>query len=496
MYTFRGVSWTSGLGTFPEYLTAPLRFKEAIVAPLAIAFRKRETATLSGSQGISLAEILSALSFALDLTEDAVPGHALRTCLLGMRLGKELGLEPGQMASLYYALLLKDVGCSSNSARLCQIIGGGDERRMKSGVKLEDWTQPGKPKASTLKLLWDTVLPGSGPVERVAAILRIGFTQHRNNKEVITMRCDRGAHILRKLGLGDVAAEAVRGLDEHWDGSGYPECRKAHDIPVESRIMAVAQHLDVFASEQGTGKAVEVLKERGGRWFDPELVRIAESLHTNYALWWAALSETPEEETRRRVLELAPEAVNQLEAGDIDQICEAFADVVDAKSSFTYRHSMGVTDAAMKIAVELGLSPERVRLVHRAALLHDLGKLRVPNSVLDKPGKLDSNEWQIVQEHPKLTREILSRIGQFDEMAHIAGAHHEKLDGSGYPDHLPGNSLPLEARIIAVADVYGALTEDRPYRAGLPLQQVVEIMSKDIPHKLDPDCFDALMRSI
>jgi len=271
---------------------------------------------------------------------------------------------------------------------------------------------------------------------------------------------------------------------------------KGRDIPVESRILAVAQHLDVFASEQGTGKAIEVLRERSGRWFDPELVRIASSLHANYGLWWAALSETPEHETRRRILELAPAESNQLEAADIDLICEAFADVVDAKSSFTYRHSMGVTDAAVDIARQMGLNPERVRLVHRAALLHDLGKLRVPNSVLDKQGKLDANEWRIVQEHPRLTREILSRIGQFDELALIAGAHHEKLDGSGYPDRLPGTSLPLEARIIAVADVYGALTEDRPYRAGLPLEQVIAIMTKDIPHKLDPDCFEALMRSI
>ena len=479
-----------------ESTDGSLTLEEAVVATLALAPRKPQITAAAGSQVISLAEILSALSFALDLTEDAVPGHAMRTCLLGMRLGTELGLDPARMASLYYALLLKDVGCSSNAARLCQIIGGGDERRVKAGVKLEDWTQPGKPKVSTFRLLWQTVLPGSGALERAAAIAHIGLTQHRNNKEVITLRCDRGAHILRKLGLGEAAAEAVRGLDEHWDGSGYPECRKGRDIPVESRILAVAQHLDVFASEQGTGKAIEVLRERSGRWFDPELVRIASSLHANYGLWWAALSETPEHETRRRILELAPAESNQLEAADIDLICEAFADVVDAKSSFTYRHSMGVTDAAVDIARQMGLNPERVRLVHRAALLHDLGKLRVPNSVLDKQGKLDANEWRIVQEHPRLTREILSRIGQFDELALIAGAHHEKLDGSGYPDRLPGTSLPLEARIIAVADVYGALTEDRPYRAGLPLEQVIAIMSKDIPHKLDPDCFEALMRSI
>ena len=466
------------------------------MATLSVAHSASSLPERQPSGAVSLAEILSALSFALDLTEGAVPGHALRSCLLGMRLGKEFGLDATRMASLYYALLLKDVGCSSNAARLCQIIGGGDERRVKAGVKLEDWTQPSKPRLSTFRLLWKTVLPNGSAVERAAAIAHIGLTQHRNNKEVITLRCDRGAQILRKLGLGDIAAEAVRGLDEHWDGSGYPDCRTRHDIPIESRILAVAQHLDVFATEQGTGKAIEVLRERSGRWFDPEIVRIASSLHVNNNLWWSALSETPERETRRCVLELAPEQVNQLEAADIDLICEAFADVVDAKSSFTYRHSMGVTEAAVAIACQLNLSTDRVRLVHRAALLHDLGKLSVPNSILDKQGKLDAAEWQIVQQHPRLTREILSRIRRFDQLALIAGAHHEKLDGSGYPDHRMGSSLPLEARIIAVADVYGALTEDRPYRAGLPLDQVIEIMSKDIPTKLDADCYEALLRSL
>jgi len=466
------------------------------VASLPLTAERIDLPNSSSRQRVSLNEILSALSFALDLTEGAVPGHALRSCVLGMRLAGELGLRPRQRAALYYALLLKDVGCSSNAARLCQIIGGGDERRVKAGVKLEDWTKPNRPKLSTIQLLWKTVLPSAGVVERTAGILKIGLTQHRNNEEMITLRCDRGAHILRKLGLGNDAAEAVRGLDEHWDGSGYPERRIGNTIPLESRILAVAQHLDVFASEQGTDAAMKVLRERSGRWFDPELVRIAERLHRDGSLWQAALRDTPEGVTRSAAFELGPDTIDMLEEADIDLICEAFADVVDAKSTFTYRHSLGVTTAAVSIALALGLNEERTQLVNRAALLHDIGKLRVPNSILDKPGKLDAEEWRVVQEHPRLTREILSRIGQFGELAEIAGAHHEKLDGTGYPDKLTADRLPLEARIIAVADVYGALTENRPYRPGLALEQVVEIMSRDIPHKLDADCFEALISAV
>jgi putative nucleotidyltransferase with HDIG domain len=184
---------------------------------------------------------------------------------------------------------------------------------------------------------------------------------------------------------------------------------------------------------------------------------------------------------------------HQLEAGRIDQICEAFADVVDAKSHFTFRHSMGVADAAYGIARGMGLAPERVQLVRRAALLHDIGKLSVSNTILDKTSKLTDMEWKAVQQHPGLTRQILERVGPFREMAVIAGEHHEKLDGSGYPNRLLAPELSLESRIIAVADVYGALSEDRPYRAALEFEQIVAIMSKLVPRQLDEACFEALV---
>src|SRR5208337_3389450 len=183
---------------------------------------------------------------------------------------------------------------------------------------------------------------------------------------------------------------------------------------------------------------IRVLCERSEHSFDPKIVRLAVRLHNQGTLWRYASQATPEIETRAAVLDLAPVGFGKLKAGDIDLICEAFSDVVDAKSSFTFRHSLGVTQTAIEMARVLGLTKERTRLVHRAALLHDLGKLRVPNSILDKPGELNFEEWQVVREHPKLTREILSRIGPFAELADIAGAHHEKLDGSGYPNGLKG----------------------------------------------------------
>ena len=442
---------------------------------------------------LHLSEIISALSFALDLTEGAVAGHAVRSCLLGMRIAARAGLPSADLHELYYALLLKDIGCSSNAARMCQIVGG-DDRAVKAGVKLVDWTKPHKPNLETLKLFWNEVLPGAGPFAKVGRIARIALTQHHNNEEMITLRCDRAASIVRKIGLPEATAACVRSLDEHWNGSGYPDRLRGRDIPVLARIAAIAQHLDVFASEKGTVEAIRVLEERSGQWFDPELVAIAVGLHREQRLWHHCLPGAPE--TRRAVLDLEPGSRIVLDEAHIDRICHAFADVVDAKSPFTYRHSVGVADAALSIARTMGLPAERIKVIHRAALLHDVGKLRVPNSILDKAGRLTGDEFSVVKEHPGLTRQILERVSVFGELAVIAGDHHEKLDGTGYPNHLSAAQLSLESRILAVADIYGALSEERPYRAGLDLDEIRRIMGQDIPGRLDGDCFDALIQSI
>jgi putative nucleotidyltransferase with HDIG domain len=468
----------AGLGTALTFSTVlPPAELEAIHAEQAV---------------IHMPELISALSFALDLTEGAVPGHALRSCVLGMRIAARVGLPQEELSGLYYALLLKDVGCSSNAARMCQIVGG-DDRAIKAGVKLEDWTQPGKPKLSTLKLMWNTVLPGASAAERIARIAKIGRTQHANNAEMIGLRCDRGASIIRKIGLEEKTAEAVFSLDEHWNGSGYPHGLKGEAIPMLARIASVSQHLDVFASETSPENAIKVLLERSGKWFDPGLVAIVVAMNREGSLWSYGLATVPEPELRAAVLALEPVQSVELHEDQIDRVCEAFSDVVDAKSPFTFRHSMGVAEAATAIAQVLGYSDERVLLVHRAALLHDLGKLRVPNSILDKPSKLTSDEFTVVKEHPQLTQAILKRIPAFREMALIAGAHHEKLDGTGYPNKLGASELSPEARIIAVADVYAALSEVRPYRESLDLAQISAIMEKDIPHRLDPDCYQALL---
>jgi len=383
---------------------------------------------------ISLSEVISALSYALDLTEGSVRGHALRSCLIGMRIGQEIGLGPEQMGALYYALLLKDVAGTNFASELDLI----DASR----------------------------------------------------------RAGRAANIMRKLGMGELAAEAVRCVDERWDGGGIPDRLKGEEIPLLARICSVARHLDIFASVRGVHGAMDTVLDRSGTWFDPGLVKTARSLDARGILWVHCQWGDDQPETRWAVLGLDPGRREHLEAAEIDRVCEAFADVVDAKSHYTFSHSMGVADAAEGIAQRMGLAPDRVQLVRRAALLHDIGKLSVSNAILDKIGTLDAREWRTVRQHPGYTRRILERIAPFRELAVIAGQHHEKLDGSGYPHQLTARDLSVEARIVAVADIYGALSEDRPYRMGLEFNQIVPIMRDLAPLKLDSGCVEALVEIV
>lgn len=447
-------------------------------------------------QPIALPELISALTFALDLTETAVPGHGLRCCLLGMRLGRALDLPEEQLTSLYYALQLKDIGCSSNAARMTQVVGG-DDRIVKGAAKLSDWTSILRASdLRTFQNLWACVLPESPLHSRIARIASLGLHRKQNNREMIELRCERGSEIVRKLKMGETAADAVLCLDEHWNGAGYPDGLRGEAIPLASRICAIAQNLDLFATTDGRDQAIAVLRRRSGRWFDPHLVHLAARLHECHELWKDVLQDESLDETRRRVMDMEPRSSDPLLPQHVDTICEGFADVVDAKSPFTYRHSLHVADVAQKLAETMQFPLERRKMLWRTALLHDLGKLSVPNTILDKHGSLTEKEWSVIREHPSLSQSILERITAFGEMAVLAAEHHEKLDGSGYPRGLTARDLTLESRILALADQFAGMTEIRPYHAGYTPHEALELIWQRVPTGLDPVCFEALAAMI
>jgi HD-GYP domain-containing protein (c-di-GMP phosphodiesterase class II) len=144
----------------------------------------------------------------------------------------------------------------------------------------------------------------------------------------------------------------------------------------------------------------------------------------------------------------------------------------------------------------LNLDKDRRRWLKRGALLHDVGKLGVSNSVLDKAGKLNDTEWAEVRKHAALTESILSRIDAFKELARISGAHHERLDGGGYPRGLIAADIAMETRVITTADIFDAITAERPYRGAIPVDQTLQMMKKTVGTAIDPDCYDALIKAM
>ena len=435
---------------------------------------------------IRVSEILSALSYALDLTEGQPMGHSVRACIIGMRLAQQIGLPPSERGDLYYSLLLKDAGCSSNSSRLFHIVTA-DEIKAKHDVKLTDWTRVGW---ESLQYALTHVATGLPFLQRMRRLFQVAATQQQDSCALVKIRCERGADIAKQLGFSGSVVSGIYSLDEHWNGRGYPDGLRKGEIPLFSRIANLSQTLEVFHTERGPSAAIDAASRRSGRWFDPELVNAAVCMSKDGTLW----SSLENPDSLHEVIKLEPEQ-RRITANEdaIDNICQAFAEVIDAKSPFTYRHSSGVAEAAMEIAHWFGMKPRDVKLLRRAALLHDLGKLSVPNAILEKPGKLTDEEWKVVKKHPYYTLEIMRRIPGFEALGEEAAAHHEKLDGSGYWRGLVAEQLSTFARILAVADIFDALRAKRPYRDSLPLEKTFSIMRGESPHALDLPCLEALI---
>jgi putative nucleotidyltransferase with HDIG domain len=429
---------------------------------------------------IRLSELVSALSHALDVTGGQPMGHAERTCLIGLRLADAVGLEPARRSSLFYALLLKDAGCSTTAAATAEAFGS-DDLQIKRESRLIDVNRP----ARSLGYLRRNVAPGAPLRQRARHLRAVIAMSNGGVSELQRMRCERGADIARGIGLDEEAAGAIGQLFEHWDGQGHPGDRAGEEIALLARIACLSQSMEVFWQQGGPAAAVDIARSRRGTWFDPTLVDAVDAVERDSA-FWAGLA-TPD------VQSVEPaDRVERADDARLDRVAEAFAGIVDAKSPYTARHCAGVAEIAEGIASSMGLDEAKRRLLRRAALLHDVGKLGVSNLILDKRGPLSDDEWRAVRRHPRLSLIILRGVPALADVARLSSTHHERLDGSGYPYGLLASELNLTDRILQVADVADALTSERPYREALAPDEVLAIMRYDAGKRLDADAFAAL----
>jgi putative nucleotidyltransferase with HDIG domain len=431
----------------------------------------------------SLADVLSGFSYALDLTEGQPAGHSVRACVIAMRLAQALGVSQAERGDLYYAVLLKDLGCSSNAARVAEIFLSSD-LHMKSNFK-----RIGQTEGEFIAFISAETGKDAPEAARARAMQQIVESGAQLLGGLVETRCHRGAAIARQLRFSDDTAQAIFSLDEHWDGGGLPLGLQGEAIPLGARLALLAQVADVFHVMGGAQAARAEIAARSGTWLDPRLCDAFLAISRD-ARFWTSLAEGEAEAQLRR---LEPEThLVVVDEDYLDDITDAFGQVIDAKSPFTGGHSARVGHYTLGVARELGMDAERVRRLRRAAVLHDVGKLGVSSRILEKPGKLDDGEWIEMRSHAGLTGEILGRVGVMRDLAMIAAAHHERLDGKGYPLSLDQSAIALESRIITVADIYDALTADRPYRAAMPIDQALGILDEEAGPAVDPACLAAL----
>jgi len=437
---------------------------------------------------IHLSELLGALSTALDITEGQPVGHCMRTCWIGTNIGLRLGLEGKRLHDLYYALLLKDLGCTSNAARICELFLSDDIQFKRGLLATDDASMP-----QLVKFLLSHTAVGHDLSDRLKTLFHIAANKESINKDLIDTRCTRGADIARQMRFDNEVAEGILHLDERWDGSGHPSGLRGDEIPLNAQIALLSQVVDVFATAQGPRAATAEVERRSGRWFNPELVE----MFLEVARWpdfWQVWGSTNLES---RLFQLEPALVSaKVDDGYLDDITLAFAQIIDSKSPYTSGHSERVTTFTDLIAGELGTNDSRRRWLRRGALLHDVGKLGVSSTILDKPGKLDEVEWASIRMHPVYTEQVLSRVAAFEELSRVAAAHHEKLDGTGYPYRLAGTQISMDTRIITTADIFDALTAERPYRPAMPIEKALDLMADMCGTSVDPECFAALCSAI
>lgn len=432
---------------------------------------------------VTLAELIGAFSYALDITEGQPAGHCVRACWIGSHIGQAIGLDPQDRNDLYYMILLKDLGCSSNAARICELYQA-DDLAFKRGYKTV-----GTGLAATIHFIASRTARSAQMFHRARAVGHILKNGDDIAQELIVARCTRGADIAQALHFPQEVSDGIYHLDEHWDGSGRPDRLRGDAIPLASRIALLAQIADVFHTHAGRNAAIDEVTRRSGNWLDPEIVAAFKSV-VSHEQFWNGL-ESPFVD--KRLLALAPrETAREVDEDYLDDIATAFGQVIDAKSNFTSGHSSRVGDLAVKIGVILGLSPSRRRWLYRAAMLHDIGKLGVSNSILDKPGPLDDDEWAKMREHATHTDGILRRVGVMSDMAPIAAAHHERIDGTGYPLGLADHQIRRETRIITVCDYYDALTSERPYRPAMSHAEALALIESEVDSAIDRDCYEAL----
>jgi HD-GYP domain-containing protein (c-di-GMP phosphodiesterase class II) len=438
-------------------------------------------ATETDRTHVRLAELVAALSLGIDLGFGQPMEHVLRQCLIALRLAEAIGLDGEQRADVYYTALLVNVGCHSDAHE--QTKWFGDDIACKS-IKYDHEPRSIRMAATGLRQLG----AGLAPLHRFRLGLEFAISGHRETDNMIAHHAAIARTMGEHLALSPGVLDSLGAAYERWDGKGWPGELGGEDVPFPSRIAQIAEYVEVANRLGGVAAVRELARERRGAQFDPTL---CDALDAEADVILSGLDEVG---TWDAVIEAEPTLAVVLSGDRLDEALLALANFIDIKSPYFLGHSCAVAELAAEAARRLDSSDAEQRLLYRAGLVHDWGRLGISNAIWDKDGPLGAGEWERVRLEPHITERMLRQSEALAPLAAIAVQHRERLDGSGYPGGLAGGAISRPARILAAADAYQAMREPRPHRAALSADDAAaELRAGVKADRLDPDAVDAVL---
>jgi HD-GYP domain-containing protein (c-di-GMP phosphodiesterase class II) len=331
------------------------------------------------------------------------------------------------------------------------------------------------------------IAPEAPMAERARRLIGVLKQSDRAFAEIEFGCSDVGSRIAGRLGMSARTRESLFYICETWNGRG-PRKARGEAIPLPARVVNASMVAEVFFSARGKDEALAVAGRRRGKSLDPSAVDALLATSSDDQFW----HELGRQDLWTSVLEIEPGPPRYVREAELDNAALALADFAGLKSTSAPAHSRAVADVAEAMARRMRLVPDEVALVRRAALVHAVGLAGVPAYTLNKEGPASEVDIERLRLHPYYTERILANVPAMRRIASVAAMHHERVDGQGYPHRLPGSQIPVAARIVAVADAYQELTEDRPGNTALASSAAVKVLQSEVGTRFDGDCVDAL----
>jgi HD-GYP domain-containing protein (c-di-GMP phosphodiesterase class II) len=431
---------------------------------------------------LRLTDLLAGLSRLADLGFGLQAGEALRAAALTSQLARSMDLEDEEVRAALYTALLLHLGCVGYAHETARSFG--DELVMGAASAHTNIADPRDVLATFVPML----TRGRSPSARLRLALATLTRGVRHGEAFATTACEVGRDAARRLGLPVEVQRSVYHSYEWWNGGGVPAGLRGEEIPAGARVAVLATVAVTFEIAGGVESAVEAVRQQRGGILDPQMVehftkRAAELFGTMHA-----------NDPRELLLAVEPRPVVSVLDPHLVDVAAVFGDIADLKTPFTHGHSRGVAALARRAGEQLGIATSDLVDLELAGHLHDVGRVAVSSGIWGKPGALDAHEWEQVRLHAYHSERILSSSTRLSSLVPLIGMHHERLDGSGYHRGCTNDDLPVGARILAAADAYQAMTQQRAQRAALAPGEAQRCLLEDVRSgRLDAEASSAVL---